>query len=859
HATRAESFEELFDEDGNPVDLAGLAGNAAYITRDGADELEVPVGGTLNVFFGPGALTPITIGGIVEDSYFSGTGTDVVLMMPLGVVQGLLDRPGELSSLLISNTGDAIEGVELSLDVVDRYESHPEVEGQGLEIIPIKQDVLDTANEVGSLFVSFFTTFGLFSIGVGLLLIFLIFSMLAAERKTEMGMSRAIGMQRHHLVRMFTVEGSIYGVGSALVGAAIGIGLGMLLVEGVASIFEQGAPGDFSLTPHAQPVSFIVSFLVGSVLTFVTVYMSSRRISRLNIVQAIRDLPEAAVTRSRIRALIQAVAVAVIGLLLLTAGWNGNHLTSFGLGVSFTILGAGMVARSLGASQRWTFTVVGALLVAYWLIPHGTMNAIRGGEWNEDFSSFFASGVMLVTGAVLVTINNSPLVLGLMTNTFGRIRRFSPVVKSAVSYPLRFGYRTGLSLAMFAIVIFSVTLMATLLDAFDNLFENQERLGGGYEVIGYARSDLNPVADVGAVVEANPDLDIVERFDGRPSVGTFHAVFQADARLTSDTDGDYADTVIVGADDAFLATNRFTIALTTPEYTVDGEADAGAVWEALRANPGLAVVNSNLVPTHNTFAFQQEFERFTLDGVPDFYVEDEVMEPVEVTVRDLEVGESVDLTVIAVLDTFASSGPVPVGFYTSEETLGREVDATQFFFNVHDDAENGANVIESAFFQHGIETIDVIETIEDVQDSQRALFNLLIGFMSLGLVVGIAALGVISARAVVERRHEIGVLRAIGFSRGMVNLSFLAESSFIALLGIGVGLGLGLVASVNLIFELREDEPNLRFSLPMAKILLIAAGAYVFSLLTTFLPARQAAEVNPPAAPPHQKTPPPPH
>ena len=845
HPARAESFEKLVDIEGNAVDLSGLADNAAYITRDGADELEVAVGGSLNVFFGPGAPTPITIGGIVEDSYFSGTGTDVVLMMPLGAVQGLLDRPGELSALLISNAGDATAGVELSLDVVDRYESHPEIEGQGLEIIPIKQDVLDTANEVGSLFVSFFTTFGLFSIGVGLLLIFLIFSMLAAERKTEMGMSRAIGMQRHHLIRMFTVEGSIYGVGSALVGAAIGIGLGMLLVEGVASIFEQAGQGDFNLTPHAQPISFLVSFLVGSVLTFVTVLMSSRRISRLNIVQAIRDLPEASVTRSRTRALIQAVGVTAIGLLIFLAGWNGNHLTSFGLGISFTIIGAGMVARSIGASQRWTFTVVGALLVAYWLLPHTALNALKDGEWNEDFSSFFASGAMLVTGAVLVTINNSPLVLGLMTNTFGRVRRFSPVVKSAVSYPLRFGYRTGLSLAMFAIVIFSVTLMATLVDAFDNLFENQERLGGGYEVIGYARSDLNPVDDVVAAVESNPDLDIIERVDGIPSVGTFHSIFQADARLTSDTDGDYADTVIVGVDDAFLATNQFTIALTTPEYTVDGEADARAVWDAVRANPGLTVVNANIVPSRDNFAFQQQFDRFTLEGVPDFYLQDEVMDPVAVTVRDLEAGESVDLTVIAVLDTFASSGPIPVGFYTAEETIDRDVDATQFFFNVQDDAEDGANVIESAFFQHGIETLDVIETVEGAQESNRALFNLLIGFMSLGLVVGIAALGVISARAVVERRHEIGVLRAIGFSRGMVNLSFLAESSFIALLGIGLGLGLGLISSVNLIYELREDEPNLAFTLPLAKIILIAAGAYVFSLLTTFLPARQAADVAP--------------
>ena len=40
--------------------------------------------------------------------------------------------------------------------------------------------------------------------------------------------------------------------------------------------------------------------------------------------------------------------------------------------------------------------------------------------------------------------------------------------------------------------------------------------------------------------------------------------------------------------------------------------------------------------------------------------------------------------------------------------------------------------------------------------------------MGLGLVVGVAALGVISARSVVERRQQIGVLRAIGFRRRMV-------------------------------------------------------------------------------------------
>ena len=125
-------------------------------------------------------------------------------------------------------------------------------------------------------------------------------------------------------------------------------------------------------------------------------------------------------------------------------------------------------------------------------------------------------------------------------------------------------------------------------------------------------------------------------------------------------------------------------------------------------------------------------------------------------------------------------------------TRGRDVEATQYFFNVVESEIDRADAIEAVLFQNGIETLDVKESIAAAQSSQKALFNLLIGYMALGLFVGIAALGVISARAVVERRHGIGVLRAIGFTRGMVQLSFLAESSFIAILGIGLGLGFGL-------------------------------------------------------------------
>jgi len=113
------------------------------------------------------------------------------------------------------------------------------------------------------------------------------------------------------------------------------------------------------------------------------------------------------------------------------------------------------------------------------------------------------------------------------------------------------------------------------------------------------------------------------------------------------------------------------------------------------------------------------------------------------------------------------------------------------------------------------------------------------------LLVGIAALGVISLRSVVERRAQIGVLRAIGYRRSMVLASFLMESSFIALLGIFLGVALGTLLSYNLVSFMGEQIPGLTFNLPWAQLGVIVLIAYAFSLLTTYLPARQASRIYP--------------
>ncbi|MEX2464530.1 MAG: FtsX-like permease family protein [Gaiellaceae bacterium] len=140
-----------------------------------------------------------------------------------------------------------------------------------------------------------------------------------------------------------------------------------------------------------------------------------------------------------------------------------------------------------------------------------------------------------------------------------------------------------------------------------------------------------------------------------------------------------------------------------------------------------------------------------------------------------------------------------------------------------------------------------VEVHADTVGADLTFNRLIQGFMGLGLVVGVAALGVIAARSVVERRQQIGVLRAIGFRRRMVQLTFLIESSFVALTAIAIGTGLGLVVAWNVIHDSQQQPSwdNLAFDVPWLNLGLIFFVVYAVALATTFAPAVRASRVFP--------------
>jgi putative ABC transport system permease protein len=71
------------------------------------------------------------------------------------------------------------------------------------------------------------------------------------------------------------------------------------------------------------------------------------------------------------------------------------------------------------------------------------------------------------------------------------------------------------------------------------------------------------------------------------------------------------------------------------------------------------------------------------------------------------------------------------------------------------------------------------------------------------------------------------------------------ESSFVAVLGPLIGVVLGLALAYQLVDYFIKTTPGLQLVVPWAELALIVIGAYAASLLTTYLPARQASQVFP--------------
>src|SRR5688572_27931095 len=110
------------------------------------------------------------------------------------------------------------------------------------------------------------------------------------------------------------------------------------------------------------------------------------------------------------------------------------------------------------------------------------------------------SDIALVVAGVWLVVFNAEVVLRVVVALFGRMMGLPPVLKTAVKYPTQSRCRTGMTLAMFILVVFTLTAMNFIQAAMGAAFGATQELSGGYEIQGNA-GYAAPIPDMKAALE----------------------------------------------------------------------------------------------------------------------------------------------------------------------------------------------------------------------------------------------------------------------------------------------------------------------------------------------------------------------
>ena len=143
---------------------------------------------------------------------------------------------------------------------------------------------------------------------------------------------------------------------------------------------------------------------------------------------------------------------------------------------------------------------------------------------------------------------------------------------------------------------------------------------------------------------------------------------------------------------------------------------------------------------------------------------------------------------------------------------------------------------------------DMVGTLmSSVTTIVNTISYVLIAFVAISLVVSSIMIGVITYISVLERRKEIGILRAMGASKHNISQIFNAETIIIGALAglIGVGLTLLLIIPINRIIYSLSNGVNIKASLPFISGIVLIVLSIILTLIGGLIPSRKAAKEDP--------------
>jgi len=379
------------------------------------------------------------------------------------------------------------------------------------------------------------------------------------------------------------------------------------------------------------------------------------------------------------------------------------------------------------------------------------------------------------------------------------------------------------SLTIFALVVFTMVATAGAGATLQgSLNEAVAAESGGYTF--YGQSDV-PLPHLWTEVSSNATLAPL-------FVNAVPLVFGVvDVNVTGYAGNPFRDSLyappageVFGAN--FTTTNQFPF-----QSTLNG-LSASATFEELATNRSVAIVDSSYANLLNAFSTGgSAHPKVNVGGT--------------IQLETLSGAHPTNLTVIGILTESIIWG---VWVNPAAAAALGYVNQTAYFLTVAPGVSTtyASQEAKKAFFAAGLVLFDLPGLLASSISTTEGFIGLLEIFVGLGLGVGIAAMGIFALRAVAERRREIGMLRAIGFTQRMVLRSLVLEYSFVTVLGVAVGAGLGLLVIYNLsISPVAAADGVQHFVAPWATVAEVTVVAYLLVLAAIALPSLRAARLPP--------------
>lgn len=634
-------------------------------------------------------------------------------------------------------------------------------------------------------FVNYFlVAFGLIGLLVGTFIISNTFSMLVGQRTKEFALLRALGASRGQLTGSVVMEAVIVGLIGSLLGVAAGFGLSQLLYVAMGAFgFEMPGSG---LT--ATPSAVIVPLAAGLIITVLAAWAPAARAGAIPPVEAMRSGDQASDPKLRRRTLAgAALAVLAIGLIGWALQWDDG--------------GTGSRARLVG------FGAVAAV-AAIWMAGPALSIPLVGGLGRIIGAPFKAVGKLASTNS-----------------------RRNPRRTAATAFALTLGLALVASVGMLG-----STMKGVIDDFMDESFSADYVLSPPLMAhVAMPEGVRGAVAEVEGVTDtATVYLGAVQVIDANDPAAIEAAQAQMGGGATgpggpggpgggSFLDGDYgrwysAETVAGSLD------------LTAP--------DAGAVVsKSVAGERGWDLGHPiGLVSPMGVLQTEVTGIHSDLDGEGGITLSPSILDragasrtmltPMQIFVG-VE-GGAADARAAAIED---GADPADRNDYLDEPRV-------ESFRGPLEDAVSPYLVVQ-------------VQDREEFGSVATASIDGLLGivYALLGLAVVISILGIVNtlALSIIERRQEIGMLRAVGMQRAdirrMVRLESVQISIFGAVVGALLGLGLGWA-----LLTVLADEGIGTIVVPWGLIGTMLLGAAIVGVLAAVWPARRAAQTPPLAA-----------